>query len=57
MESAIIKDLIDVKSYNIDSVADIEIDHGSGSISISASLDMYEKNILKLYEEKSARKK
>lgn len=57
MESAIIKDLIDVKSYNIDSVADIEIDHGSGSISISASLDMNEKNILKLYKEKSARKK
>ena len=57
MESAIIKDLIDVKSYNIDGVADIEIDNGSSSISISAPLDMYEKNILKLYEEKSARKK
>ena len=56
METMLVTDLIDVKSYNIEGGADIEIDDGRLSISISAPFDIYEKIYPNLTKRKSARK-
>ena len=56
METILVTDLIDVKSYNIEGGADIEIDDGRSSISISAPLDIYEQIYPNFTKRKSARK-
>ena len=43
MESILVINLIDAKSYNIDGVADIEIDDGGSFIFILSPLDKHEK--------------
>ena len=55
MESILVIDSINVKKYGKDNVADIEIDDGRLSVSISTTLSLYEKRYFKTKEKKLAR--